>query len=217
MLRKAASEDATAQPAAMTPENQIEADEGDHHEGYYYPKPGSFEHYPARVYTLPESDRVRRQAFIIGLTKQLVGGQYAPSYAIFAKGNASDKLIIVALADGQLNTIYRARALLATFTSVARVDLVLPAEHPAGRSDVPRPLEAAGVQARDAQRRPRVRAPDHHRLERELFSTRTHFPLRRHPGLEPGSIVPPHVRLRNGSRLKAGMTGVGGNGSRLNR
>jgi hypothetical protein len=114
------SEDATAQPAAMTPENQIEADEGDHHEGYYYPKPGSFEHYPARVYTLPESDRVRRQAFVIGLTKQLVSGQYAPSYAIFAKGDASDKLIIVALADGQLNTIYRARALLATFTSVAR-------------------------------------------------------------------------------------------------
>ena len=114
------SEDPTAQPAAMTPENEIEADEGDHHEGYYYPKPGSFEHYPARVYTLPESDRVRRQAFIIGLTKQLVGGQYAPSYAIFAKGDGSDKLIVVALADGQLNTIYRARALLATFTSVAR-------------------------------------------------------------------------------------------------
>ena len=114
------SEDATAQPAAMTPETQIEADEGDHHEGYYYPKPGSFEHYPARVYSLPESDRVRRQAFVIGLTKQLVGGQYAPSYAIFAKGDVSDKLIIVALGDGQLNTIYRARALLATFTSVAR-------------------------------------------------------------------------------------------------
>ncbi|WP_284735724.1 molybdopterin-guanine dinucleotide biosynthesis protein A [Dongia deserti] len=111
---------ATAQPAAMMPENQVEADEGDHHEGYYYPKPGSFEHYPARVYTLPDSDRVRRQAFVIGLTKQLVGGHYAPSYAIFAKGNGSGKLIIVALADGQLNTIYRARALLATFTSVAR-------------------------------------------------------------------------------------------------
>ena len=114
------SEDATAQPAAMTPENQIEADEGDHHEGYYYPKPGRLEHYPARVNTLPESDRVRRQAFVIGLTKQLVGGQYAPSYAVFAKGDVSDKLIIVALGDGQLNTIYRARALLATFTSVAR-------------------------------------------------------------------------------------------------
>jgi hypothetical protein len=113
-------ENAAAQPAAMTPENQAEADEGDRHEGYYYPKPGSFEHYPARVYTLQESDRVRRQAFVIGLTKQLVSGQYAPSYAVFAKGNGSDKLIIVALSDGHLNTIYRARALLATFTSIAR-------------------------------------------------------------------------------------------------
>jgi len=114
------SGEAAAQPAAMLPENEIEADESDHHDGYYYAKPGSIEHYPARVYTLPDSDRVRRQAFVIGLTKQLVGGQYAPSYAVFAKGNGSDKLIIVALADGQLNTIYRARALLATFTSVAR-------------------------------------------------------------------------------------------------
>jgi hypothetical protein len=113
-------ENGTPQPAAMIPENQMEADEGDHHEGYYYPKPASFEHYPARIYTLQESDRVRRQAFVIGLTKQLVGGQYAPSYAVFAKGDGSDKLIIVALAEGQLNTIYRARALLATFTSVAR-------------------------------------------------------------------------------------------------
>jgi hypothetical protein len=105
------------EPTAMSPEAE---EEGDHHEGYYYPKPATFEHYPARIYTLQESDRVRRQAFVIGLTKQLVGGQYAPSYAVFAKGDGSDKLIIVALAEGQLNTIYRARALLATFTSVAR-------------------------------------------------------------------------------------------------
>jgi hypothetical protein len=118
--QESSEESATAQPAAMIPENEVEVDEGDHHEGYYYPKPGSFEHYPARVYTLQESDRVRRQAFVIGLTKQLVGGQYAPSYAIFCKGDGSDKLIIVALRDGELNTIYRARALLATFTAVAR-------------------------------------------------------------------------------------------------
>jgi hypothetical protein len=116
----AQAQSTTAEPAALTPETQVQADEGDLHEGYYYPKPESVEHYPARVYTLPESDRVRRQAFIIGLTKQLVAGQYAPSYALFAKGDGSDKLIIVALGDGQLNTIYRARALLATFTSVAR-------------------------------------------------------------------------------------------------
>jgi len=56
----------------------------------------------------------------MGLTKQLVCGQYAPSYGIVAKGGASDKLINVGLMDVQLNTIYRARALLAMFTSVAR-------------------------------------------------------------------------------------------------
>jgi len=113
-------ESVSAQPAAMTPENEAEADEGEHHEGYYYPKLSTVEHYPARVYVLPESDRVRRQAFVIGLTKQLVTGQYAPGYAIFCKGDQSQKLIIVALRDGELNTIYRARALLATFTSIAR-------------------------------------------------------------------------------------------------
>jgi hypothetical protein len=105
------------EPTAMSPEAE---EEGDHHEGYYYPTPQTVEHYLADVYALPGSDRVRRQAFLIGLTKQLVGGHYAPSYAIFAKGEQSDKLIIVGLIDGQLNTIFRARALLATFTSVAR-------------------------------------------------------------------------------------------------
>jgi hypothetical protein len=106
------------EPTAMSPEAAEE--EGDHHEGYYYPKPQTIEHYVAEVYVLPGSDQVRRQSFIIGLTKQLVGGQYAPPYAVFAKGNDSEKLIIVGLRDGELNTIYRARALLATFTSVAR-------------------------------------------------------------------------------------------------
>jgi hypothetical protein len=117
LAQETTDETVVAEPAAMSPEAE---EEGDHHEGYYYPKPQTVEHYTADVYELPGSDRVRRQAFIIGLTKQLVGGQYAPSYAIFAKGDQSDKLIIVGLIDGQLNTIYRARALLAMFTSVAR-------------------------------------------------------------------------------------------------
>jgi hypothetical protein len=97
-----------------------EGDEGDEHAGYYYPKPQTLEHYVSSAPTLPDSDKVRRQAFVIGLTKQLLGGQYAPAYAIFAKGIQSDKLIIVGLSDGQLDTVYRARALLATLTSVAR-------------------------------------------------------------------------------------------------
>jgi hypothetical protein len=31
-------------------------------------------------------------------------------------------------------------------------------------------------------------------------------PIHRHPGLEPGSIHPPHVLLKSGPRLKAGVT-----------
>ena len=104
-------------PAAILEEAD---EEGDHHEGYYYPKPQSVENYVSPLFTLPESDKTRRQAFVIGMTRQLLGSQYAPSFALFAKGTQSDKLIIVGMVDGQLNTIYRVRALLATFTSVAR-------------------------------------------------------------------------------------------------
>lgn len=112
----AAADMAKAQEAVSL----IQPDDSSHHEGYYYPKPQTVEKYLSNVVTLPESDRVRRQAFVIGMTKQLLGGQYQPYYAIFAKGSDSEKLIIVGLSDGQLDTVYRARALLATFTAVAR-------------------------------------------------------------------------------------------------
>src|SRR3546814_19961107 len=50
-----------------------------------------------------------------------LGADYAPSYAVFAKGDEAEKLIIVGLVDGELNTIYRMRALLANLTAVSRV------------------------------------------------------------------------------------------------
>ena len=106
--------------AASLSDTGSSGDEEDEHAGYYYPKPQTLEHYTSTAPTLADSDKIRRQAFVIGLTKQLLGGQYAPAYAIFAKGYESDKLIIVGLSDGQLDTVYRARALLATLTSVAR-------------------------------------------------------------------------------------------------
>ena len=90
------------------------------HEGYYYPKPQTLEHFVSNAITLPDSDKVRRQGFVIGMTKQLLDGKYAPGFAIFAKGGQSEKLIIVGMIDGQLNTVYRARALLAELTAVAR-------------------------------------------------------------------------------------------------
>jgi hypothetical protein len=97
---------------------------GDRHAGYYYPVPESSESYTARVNRLIDSDRNRRIAFVTGLTNELLTQKYAPSYAIFAKGDDAEKLIIIGLMDGQLDTIYRARALFATLTAVARLSPV---------------------------------------------------------------------------------------------
>jgi hypothetical protein len=99
-----------------TPDDQQDSK----HEGYYYPKPQSVEHFVSNAITLPESDKTRRQSFVIGMTKQLLDGKYAPGFAIFAKGGQSEKLIVVGMIDGQLNTLFRARALLAELTAVAR-------------------------------------------------------------------------------------------------
>ena len=70
--------------------------------------------------TLEDSDKIRRLGFVIGMARQLVSGQYAPDYAIFAKGDEGQKLIITGMHDGSLDTIYRARALFANMTLIAR-------------------------------------------------------------------------------------------------
>jgi hypothetical protein len=88
--------------------------------GYYYPKPKSTETYQARVATLPDSDRSRRIGFVTGLAKEIASKPYAAGYLMFAKGDEADKLIIVGMSDGELSTVYRARALLATLTASAR-------------------------------------------------------------------------------------------------
>jgi hypothetical protein len=88
--------------------------------GYYYPKPKSMETYQARVATLPDSDRSRRIGFVTGIAKEIASKPYAAGYLIFAKGDEADKLIIVGMSDGELSTVYRARALLATLTASAR-------------------------------------------------------------------------------------------------
>jgi hypothetical protein len=106
-----------AAPAAIAQDEE----QGDRHAGYYYPPPASTETHHARVETLPGSSRLRRVAFITGVTAQLMKANYAPPYAIFAKGEEAEKMIIVALADGPMDTLYRARAVLANLTAMSRV------------------------------------------------------------------------------------------------
>lgn len=92
----------------------------DRHQGYYYPAPQTVETYVARVPELPEAERRRRIAFVIGVTGQAMRSPFPPQYAIFAKGDEAEKMIIVGLSDDRYNTIYRMRALLAMLTSMAR-------------------------------------------------------------------------------------------------
>ena len=81
----------------------------------------SRETYVSRARVMDDSDRARRLGFVSGLTQQLSDLPYAPSYAIFAKGEEGQRMIIVAYGEGQYNTIYRARALFASMTALARL------------------------------------------------------------------------------------------------
>jgi hypothetical protein len=94
----------------------------DRHEGYYYPPLQSPpEIYKARAVTLAEASRARRIAFVTELTNQMMRNPYPPPFAIFAKGDDAEKIIIVGLFEGGYNTIYRARGLLAMLTARARM------------------------------------------------------------------------------------------------
>ena len=70
-------------------------------------------------------NRSSRLGFVSAMTKDQTGSGYAPRYAIFAKGDDAEKLIIVGLDDTSFATIYRARAVMAAFSSLARLTPLL--------------------------------------------------------------------------------------------
>ncbi len=111
---------APGQAASRTEQPTAGAKTRDRYEGYYYPTVSSHEVYVSRAKVLEDSTRARRLGFISGITEQLADLPYAPSYAMFAKGDDADHLIIVGYVEGQLNTVYRARALFASLTALAR-------------------------------------------------------------------------------------------------
>lgn len=92
----------------------------DRHAGYYYPDVTSRETYIARAQELPQAGREMRIGFIVAQTLGQRERAYAPRYALFAKGQNAEKMIIVGLDNETFATLYRARAVLAQFTAVAR-------------------------------------------------------------------------------------------------
>ena len=92
----------------------------DRHAGYYYPIPASSEVYVAHASELPDVGRRQRLAFVTGFTVRQQTLPYPPHIALFAKGDDAQKLIIIGLDDNRMNTLYRARAILAMMTATAR-------------------------------------------------------------------------------------------------
>ena len=92
----------------------------DRHEGYYYPAVTSSENYGARARIMDKATRQVRIGFVTQLTKLQLDAPYPPQYAIFAKGQTAEKLIITGLNTDMFRTIYQARAVLAQMTAQAR-------------------------------------------------------------------------------------------------
>ena len=98
----------------------LPAASADRHAGYYYPLPATTEIYSARAATLPDSDRRRRILFVTELTNNMLDNSYPPPFAILAKGEHAQKMIITSLYAGSYDTLYRMRGLLAMLTARSR-------------------------------------------------------------------------------------------------
>lgn len=94
--------------------------ESQSHDGYYYPAPQTEERYRPRVPSSADANRRNRIGFTTGLTAQMLASPSPPRFAIFAKGEEAEKLIIVSITDDAYNTLYRLRALMAMLTAYAR-------------------------------------------------------------------------------------------------
>ncbi|WFE90493.1 hypothetical protein K1718_03830 [Roseibium porphyridii] len=92
----------------------------DGHAGYYYPEPQTREVYISEIKTAADASKRSRAAFVVGLATLQEKQSWHPGYHLFAKGGDLEKLIIVASGNGQYDTLFRLRALLASLTSKAR-------------------------------------------------------------------------------------------------
>ena len=105
---------AATKPAAGEPKE-------DRYIGYYYPKPTSTEVFESSMQTIAGAERPQRIQFVTVVSQGTIQSAYRVPYAVFAKGGKGDKMIIVGMQQGELNTIYRMRALLANMTTMSRL------------------------------------------------------------------------------------------------
>jgi len=111
---------AAAQTKTVAKPAPASAAADEHYVGYYYPKVTSTETYTSEMDTLKGVDRQQRIQFVTVVAQGTLQSAYRVPYAVFAKGERGDHLIVVGLQAGDLNTIYRIRALLANMTTMSR-------------------------------------------------------------------------------------------------
>ena len=93
----------------------------DRYIGYYYPKPTATETFESTMQTIAGAERAQRVQFVTVVSQGTIQSAYRVPYAVFAKGEKGDRLIIVGMQQGELNTVYRMRALLANMTTMSRL------------------------------------------------------------------------------------------------
>ena len=104
----------TAKPAAA-PATE------DRYVGYYYPKPTSVETFTSSMQTIPGTERTQRIQFVTVVAMGTLQSAYRVPYAVFAKGEKGDKLIIVGMQPGEMSSVYRMRGVLANMTTMSRL------------------------------------------------------------------------------------------------
>jgi hypothetical protein len=119
-LPAVAQQPPAAKPAAAAkPLPGVTAD--DRYVGYYYPKPTSTEVFESSMQTIQGAERPQRIQFVTVVSQGTIQSAYRVPYAVFAKGEKADRMIIVGMQQGELNTLYRMRALLANMTTMSRL------------------------------------------------------------------------------------------------
>ena len=87
---------------------------------YYHPPVTSEETYVSMARVLPESSREERIAVTQSLEISLIQRPFPSRFVMFVAGPEADTLIISVNSSIEMDTEYRARALLQGFTAVAR-------------------------------------------------------------------------------------------------
>ena len=123
LMTVALSATAQQQPVkpAAAPAAAPKAAGEDRYIGYYYPKPTATETFESTMQTIAGAERAQRIQFVTVVSQGTIQSAYRVPYAVFAKGEKADRMIIVGMQQGELNTIYRMRALLANMTTMSRL------------------------------------------------------------------------------------------------